>query len=367
MAVPSAFVLSEEYALELIDSGMVFCGGMAEVFSKIPESEKQEAVSRMKIVILDSLPGNPGDISWQALEALGPVRTYKQTLYEQITERAGTADIIITNKCRLTAEVIRALPKLKLICVTATGFDNIDIVAARAQGIAVCNVPAYSTASTAQTSIALLLELTQQCGLHNSAVRAGEWTASPTFSFWKTPLVELAGKSILLAGSGNIGSAVGRIAEALGMTVRAAVLPGRPVLSGGPFERIALEQALPETDVLSLHCPLTDQTQGLVNDDLLCRMKPSALIVNAARGPVVVEQDVADALVQNRLGGYAADVLSREPPAADNPLLTAPRCIITPHLAWATREARQRLWDVIADNIKAFIAGTPQNVVNKNG
>ncbi len=318
----------------------------------------------MKIVILDTQPSNPGDISWKSLEALGSLTTYELSPPETIMDRAMEAEVLITNKCKLTAEVIRALPNLKLICATATGHDNIDSAAAREQGIAVCNVPAYSIASTAQTSIALLLELTQHCGLHSDAVHAGEWTTASAFCFWKTPLVELAGKNMLLIGSGNIGTAVGQIAVAFGMNVRSAVLPGRPGASGGPFPRVALDDALPDTDVFSLHCPLTDLTRGLVNADLLSRMKPSALIVNAARGPVVVEQDVADALHCGILAGFAADVLSAEPPPADNPLLGAPRCIITPHLAWATREARQRLWDVIAANVEAFMAGAPQNVVN---
>lgn len=318
----------------------------------------------MNIVILDTQPSNPGDISWAPLEALGQLQTYELSPPENIIDRAMEADVVITNKCKLTADIIGALPNLKLICATATGHDNIDSTAARGKGVAVCNVPAYSTASTAQTSIALLLELTQHCGLHSDAVHAGEWTNAPVFCFWKTPLVELDGKTMLLVGSGNIGSAVGRIAAAFGMTVRSAILPGRPATGSGPFERVALDDALPEADVLSLHCPLTDETRGLVNADLLKRMKSSAMIINAARGPVVVEQDVADALHNGTLAGYATDVLSAEPPPADNPLLGAPRCIITPHLAWATLEARQRLWDAIAANIQAFVAGIPQNVVN---
>lgn len=318
----------------------------------------------MNIVILDTLPGNPGDISWSSLEVLGSLKTYEISPIETILERAAEADILITNKCKLSAEIINALPRLKMISVTATGFDNIDGIAARKKGVTVCNVPAYSTASTAQTSIALLLELTQQCGLHNQSVHAGEWTDSPTFSFWKTSLIELSGKSMLLVGSGNIGTAVGKVAAALGMTVYSAILPGRPERKEGFFERIELHRALPETDVLSLHCPLTDLTQGLVNAEFLSRMKSSALIVNVSRGPVVVEQDVATALQKGTIAGFATDVLSAEPPAADNPLLSAPNCIITPHLAWATREARQRLWDVIAENVRAYMKQKPQNVVN---
>ena len=319
----------------------------------------------MNIVSLDTLPGNPGDISWNPLQALGQLGTYDACPPEKIIACATEADVVITNKCKLTAEVIRSLPKLKLICVTATGYDNIDCRAAAEQGVTVCNVPAYSTASVAQTAIALLLELTQHCGGHSAAVHAGQWTRASAFSFWQHPLVELADKSMLIVGPGNIGTMTGRVAAALGMKVRSAVLPGRPVDGSGPFERIALDEALPETDVLSLHCPLTDLTRGLISSARLRRMKSSALIVNVARGPVVVEQDIAEALHAGMIAGYATDVLSSEPPPADNPLLGAPRCIITPHFAWATFESRQRLWDVVAANIKAFIASAPQNVVSR--
>lgn len=318
----------------------------------------------MKIISLDTLPGNPGDISWEPLKALGRLVTYDACPPEKIIACATDADVIITNKCKLTAEIIRALPKLKLICVTATGYDNIDCRAATEQGVTVCNVPAYSTASVAQTAIALLLELTQHCGGHSAAVHAGQWTRASAFSFWQHPLVELADKSMLIVGTGNIGTMTGRVAAALGMKVRSAVLLGRPVSKDGSFQRVALDEALPETDVLSLHCPLTDLTRGLINAERLRRMKSSALIVNVARGPVVVEQDMAEALRDGVIAGYATDVLSSEPPAADNPLLGAPHCIITPHFAWATFESRQRLWDVVAENIKAFIAGIPQNAVN---
>lgn len=318
----------------------------------------------MNIVILDTMPGNPGDISWAPLEALGRLQTYEASPAGMIVKNAENAEVIITNKCTLTGEIIDALPDLKLICVTATGHDNIDLPAASAHNVTVCNVPAYSSASTAQTSIALLLELTQHCGTHSEAVHAGEWTRAKAFSFWRHPLVELAGKNMLLVGTGNIGSTVGRIGAALGMTVRSAILPGRPSTKDGPFERIALDDALPETDVLSLHCPLTDLTRGLVDSKLLCRMKSTSFIVNGARGPVVVEEDIADALTSGTIAGYATDVLSTEPPAADNPLLGAPRCIITPHFAWATLESRQRLWDAVAANIQAFVDKAPQNTVN---
>lgn len=318
----------------------------------------------MNIVSLDTLPGNPGDISREPLNALGRLITYDACPAEKIISCAAAADVIITNKCKLTAEILRALPKLKLICVTATGYDNIDCRAAAEQSVTVCNVPAYSTASVAQTAIALLLELTQHCGGHSAAVHAGQWTRASAFSFWQHPLVELADKSMLIAGTGNIGAMTGRVASALGMKVRSAILPGRPAGGTGPFERVALDEALPETDVLSLHCPLTEQTRGLLNAARLRRMKSSALIINVARGPVAVEQDIAEALRTGVIAGYATDVLSTEPPAADNPLLGAPHCIITPHFAWATFESRQRLWDVVAANIKAFISGSPQNVVS---
>ncbi len=315
------------------------------------------------IVILDAFTANPGDQSWVGLETLAPLSTFERTEEEAIVARAAGATLVLTNKTPLTAATINALPSLRYIGVLATGYNIVDVGAARARGIVVSNVPAYSTASVAQVVLALLLELTHRTGHHAEVVRAGRWSACPDFSFWDFPLVELAGRTFGIVGYGQIGRAVGRIAAALGMKVIATKSDDRPGRDG-EVELVPMEVLFREADVISLHCPLTPKTQGLVNAERLAQMKPGALLINTGRGPLIVEQDLADALNAGRIAGAGLDVLSAEPPPASNPLLTAKNCLITPHFAWATREARGRLIEIATENVRAFLAGTPRNVVN---
>lgn len=306
----------------------------------------------MKIVFLDAYTLDPGDNPLTAISALGTLDRYERTPRAQIIERAGDADVIIANKTEIDAELIAKLPKCKLISVTATGYNIIDVKAARAANIAVCNVPAYSTDSVAQFTFALILELCHHVGLHSESVKAGDWVRSPDFCYWKSPLIELAGKSIAIVGFGRIGERTAEIARAFGMKV-VAVKRNDPV-----------HEAIKAADFVSLHCPLTDATKGLVNKTFLSHMKKSAFLINTSRGPLVVEQDLADALNAGTIAGAGVDVVSAEPMKAGHPLLAAKNCIITPHIAWCALEARQRLAKVTADNIASFIAGSPINVVN---
>lgn len=317
-----------------------------------------------KVVVLDACPADSGDMDWSAIQALGDVTIYEATTPEQVNERVAEAEVVYTNKVKMPASAFEAAPKLKFISLFATGFDQIDLEAARARGVVVSNSPGYSSASTAQTAVALLLELTQSVGAHDAAVKAGDWTNSPTFAFWNQRLIELDGKTLVLVGTGSIGTKVGHICEAMGMKVISAQLPGRESGGESPFPRVPLDEALPQADVVSLHCPATPQTKGLVDAAFIAKMKPLALIVNTARGVVINEADVASALKDGRLAGFAADVLSVEPPSADNPLLSAPNTVITPHIAWASVESRRRLFEISAENLEAFLAGTPQNVVS---
>ena len=315
-----------------------------------------------RIVILDGYTLNPGDLDWASLGALGDLTIYDRTPAELTLERAAGADVLLTNKAPLPRAVIEALPDLKFIGVLATGYNVVDITAAKERGIPVTNVPGYGTAAVAQHVFALLLELTQRTGLHSDSVRAGDWTKSPDWCYWRTPLVELAGLTIGIVGYGAIGKAVTRIAQGFGMKVLAAARTQRKDEEGVRFTSV--DELFRQADVVSLHCPLTPETQGMVNAARLATMKPAAFLINTGRGPLVVEQDLADALRNAQLAGAAVDVLSTEPPAADNPLLTAPHCLITPHLAWAARASRQRLMDAVAENVRAFLAGAAVNVVN---
>ena len=320
-------------------------------------------IQNMNIVILDGVPLNPGDLDWQPLRELGELTVYDHTAPEQLAERIADAEIIFTNKVKIPADAFEAAPQLKLISVLATGYDVIDLPAARKHHVTVCNVPSYSAAFTAQTAIALLMELTHHVGLHADAVRAGAWSAQKYFSFWKTPLVELDEKVLLLVGTGNIGSRVGEIANAFGMKVLAAQLPGRQS-SKSTFDRIPLKEGLAQADVVSLHCPLTDQTRHLINAERLMQIKRSAFLINTARGALVDETALAVALQNDAIAGYAADVVDGEPPRQDNPLLKAKNAIITPHFGWASRECRQRLLNVSEQNVRAFLNNAPQNVVS---
>lgn len=316
----------------------------------------------MNIVYLDGYTLNPGDLSWEPLEKLGTLTVYDRTAPEEIVERAAQADAILTNKVVLDAQILAQLPQLKYVGVTATGYNIIDVQAARAQGITVTNVRGYSTPAVAQHTFSLLLALTNHTELHSQSVRSGDWATAIDWCYWNTPLVELSGKTLGLIGLGDIGTQVARIALALGMRVVAHRKSSAPADEG--VELVELEYLFRESDVVSLHCPLTDETSGLINANSLATMKPTAYLINTGRGGLIREQDLADALNSGRLAGAAVDVLSTEPPQADNPLLTAQNCIVTPHIAWAFNESRRRLMQLTAENIAAFQQGTPSNVVS---
>lgn len=316
----------------------------------------------MKIVYTDAHTLNPGDLDWAPIQALGDVTFYERTTPDQLLERIKEADAVLTNKVKLNRETITQLPQLRYIGVTATGYDIIDVATAREQGIVVTNVKGYGTDSVAQHTFALLLELTLHVGRHSASVHAGDWVNSPDFSYAKSPLVELAGKTLGLVGYGDIARKVAAIGQAFGMTV----LVNRRS-DNQPSERgityVDRPTLFAQSDVVSLHCPATPDTIGFVNRDLLAQMKSTAYLLNTSRGSLLNEADVADALKEGRIAGAGLDVLAIEPPRSDNPLLTAQNCVITPHIAWASYEARQRLMDEVADNLQAFLAGTPKNKV----
>ena len=317
----------------------------------------------MKITILDGYCLNPGDLSWDAMRQFGEVQVFDRTRLEEVPERAAGAAIALTNKTPLPGHVLRQLPELRYIGVLATGYNVVDLEAARERGIVVTNIPTYGTASVAQLVFALLLELCHNVKLHADAVRAGEWTHNPDWSFWKSPLMELWGKTMGIVGFGRIGRQTGRIADAMGMRVIAndTYHGDEPTYPG--FRWASVEEVLRESDVVSLHSPLFPETRGMINAASLKLMKPTAFLINTSRGPLVVEQDLADALNAGRLAGAGLDVLSVEPPTEHNPLLSARNCLVTPHIAWATKEARGRLMDRAVENIAAFLAGEPRNVV----
>jgi glycerate dehydrogenase len=317
----------------------------------------------MKIVVLDGYALNPGDLSWDSLKQLGEVEIHDRTPEELVVERVDKADVVLTNKTPLSQAALSQLPALKYIGVLATGYNIVNTQAARERGIVVTNIPTYGTASVAQFAIALLLELCHHVGLHAEAVRNGEWSRNPDWSFWKTPLIELSGKTIGIVGFGRIGRQTAAIAAALGMRVVAndAVEAGAPDYPG--FKWMPLDQIVSEVDVLSLHCPLFPENKGMINSERLGRMRRSAFLLNTSRGPLVVDQELADALNDGVIAGAALDVLSLEPPIASNPLLSAKNCIVTPHMAWATKEARSRLLDIAVENVRAFVEGRVVNAV----
>lgn len=320
----------------------------------------------MKIAILDAHTANPGDLDWSAFETVGQCQIYDRTPVPQIAGRAADAEIIITNKTVLSRDTILALPKLRYIGVIATGYNVVDTAAASERGIAVTNVPGYSTPAVAQAVIAMLLELTNHTAHHAATVRDGRWSQCPDFCYWDHPIIELRDRTLGLIGFGDIGSAVARIALAFGMKVIAA----RRTWAMPPPDGVvpaSVEEVFRRGDVISLHCPLTDDTRHVINADNLARMKPSAFLINTARGPLVDEHALAAALDEGRIAGAALDVLSAEPPPASNPLLRAKNCLITPHLAWASRESRARLIAAAATNLRAFLDGNPVNVVNPTG
>jgi glycerate dehydrogenase len=317
----------------------------------------------MKIVILDGYTLNPGDLDWAPLHQLGNVTVYDRSREDEIVERAADAEIILVNKVVLSEKILDQLPNVKYIGVMATGFNNIDITAAQKHNITVTNVKAYGPASVAQQTFALLLALVNHAELHNQSVFNGEWVSSPDFCYWKTPLTELAGKTMGLVGLGDIGSQVAKIALAFGMEVVA--YRKNPVKTeNDDIKMVSLEELFRSSDVVSLHCPLTEETKGLINAERMSWMKPNAVVLNTGRGPLINEAELAEALRNGTIAGAGLDVLSVEPPKPDNPLLSAPNCIITPHVAWATFEARKRLLQMVADNLESFIAGKPRNVVS---
>jgi glycerate dehydrogenase len=316
----------------------------------------------MRIVILDGYSANPGDLSWKELEQMGEVTVYDRTSPSETVQRAADADIVLTNKVVLDREKIVQLPRLKYIGVLATGYNVVDIEAAHERGIIVTNVPAYSTESVAQMVFAHLLTVTNHTEHYAIQNRSGRWTANPDFCYWDFPHMELAGKTFGIVGLGNIGRRVAEIALAFGMKVKAMTSKSQDQLPAG-IEKADLQTLLSSADVLSLHCPLTDKTRHLINDDTLRQMKPTAILINTGRGPLVDDQAVADALQEGRLAAFCADVLTTEPPASNNPLLSQPNAFITPHIAWASIEARIRLLQVAIDNVRAFIYDKPQNVV----
>lgn len=315
-----------------------------------------------KIVVLDGYNLNPGDLNWAALQALGEVAIYDFTTPEEIVERSKGAAILLVNKAVIHRQIMQLLPDLQCIVVTATGYNNIDAAAARERGITVCNAVGYSSEAVVQHVFALLLELSNAVSRHHDSVQAGDWAAQRSFCYTLQPIHEIAGKTMGIYGFGNIGRRVGEVAQAFGMRVLATHKhPERDARPGVRF--VPIEQLFEESDVISLHAPLSAANTGIVNAALLSRMKPSALLINTGRGGLVNEEDLLEALQKGILAGAGLDVLSIEPPAADHPLIGAPNCLVTPHVAWASVQARQRLMDICVQNVQAFLNGAPQNVV----
>lgn len=312
----------------------------------------------MKICILDGYSLNPGDLDWSPVERLGDVTLFDRTPADKIVERAADADIVLTNKVPFSADTLRQLPRLRFICVLATGYNIIDTEAAARQGVVVANIPAYSTMSVAQMAFAHILNITNHVASYAREVADGKWTNCTDFCFWDSALTELAGKTMGIVGLGNTGMATARIAVAMGMKVVAMTSKSADTLPEG-ITPAPLDDVLASADVVSLHCPLTPSTRHLINAASIAKMKPSAILINTGRGPLVDEQAVADALNGGRLAAFGADVLSQEPPRGDNPLLSARNCFLTPHIAWATLEARTRLMSTATENVRQFIAGEP--------
>jgi glycerate dehydrogenase len=319
----------------------------------------------MKIVVLDGYTLNPGDLSWEDFKKLGQLVLYDRTPQDLIIERAIDAEIVITNKTPLTGTAIAALPKLKYIGVLATGYNIIDVLAARERHISVTNIPTYGTSSVAQMAFALILELCHHVASHSDSVMSGKWSSSKDFCYWDHPLTELCGKTLGIVGLGRIGQQTANIGQAFGMTIVAydSIHNDQTILADLKWAD-NLSELLSVSDVVSLHCPLLPETKGIINKESLRKMKNSAFLINTSRGPLVIDSDLADALNNNIIAGAGLDVLSTEPPAKDNPLFKAKNCMITPHIAWATKEARTRLMSSAADNLRSYMAGKPKNVVN---
>ena len=318
----------------------------------------------MKMVVLDGYTLNPGDLSWEELEKLGDLTVYDRTPQDLVVERMKDAEIVFTNKTVITDEILSMCPKVKYIGVLATGYNVVDVAAANKRNIVVTNVPAYGTDAVSQFTIALLLELCHHIGEHWASVRNGDWSSSPDFCYWKYPLIELAGKTMGIIGYGKIGQGTARIAKALGMNILAynrSPIKEEDIKDIG--KQVSFEELLRESDVISLHCPLFPETKGIINKDSISKMKDGVLIINTARGPLIAEEDLRDALISGKVAGAAVDVVSAEPIKEDNPLLSAPNIIITPHIAWAPKETRQRLMSIVVENLKAFIQGNPINTI----
>lgn len=319
----------------------------------------------MKIVVLDGYTENPGDLSWDALRQLGDCTVWERTAQNQVLERAADADVVLTNKVPLGRAEFDALPKLKFVGVLATGYNIIDLDAATDHNVVVTNIPAYSTNSVAQMVMAHLLNIVNQVQHYTDEVRSGKWSSCPDFCFYDTPVFELCGKTMGIVGLGHIGMAVARIAVSMGMKVLAYTSKDAAALPDGVEKALLLDDLFAASDVVTLHCPLTADTRHMVNAHRLGLMKKSAILINTGRGPLVDEQALADALNAGEIYAASVDVMSQEPPCADNPLLTARNCHFTPHIAWASKEARVRLMDIAVDNVRKFLAGQPVNVVNK--
>lgn len=317
----------------------------------------------MKIVVLDGFTLNPGDLSWEGLEKLGDLTIYDRTTLEEIVDRAYDCEIIFTNKTSLNRETLKKLPKLKYIGVLATGYNVVDVIEAKELGIIVTNTPAYGTAAVAQFVFALLLEICHQVGEHNELVKEGAWSSCKDFCFWNYPLIELSGKTMGIIGMGRIGRATATIALAFGMHILAYNPSKKKSLESDTFKYVELAKLYAESDVVNLHCPLNDTTSGMINKESISKMKDGVIIINTSRGPLIVEQDLADALNSGKVSGAAVDVMSSEPAQMNNPLMTAKNCLITPHIAWAPKESRERLMNIAVDNLVQFIGKTPINVV----
>ena len=320
----------------------------------------------MKIVVLDGYTLNPGDLDWEGFKKHGEVKVYDRTAYdtETVVKAIGDAEIVFTNKTPLTAAVLEKVSSLKFVGVLATGYNVVDIAVAKKLGIVVTNVPGYSTPAVAQITMAFILEMCHHIGDHNKEVKEGKWAKSMDYCYWSFPLIELAGKTLGIIGFGNIGQATAKLAQAFGMHILAIANSPKPELESATCQFTSLDYLLENSDFISLHCPLTEHTLGMINKNSIDKMKDGVMIVNTSRGPLVVEQDLADALHSGKIAGAAVDVVSVEPILEENPLLKAKNCIITPHIAWAPIESRTRLMNIATENLSQFLKGTPQNVVN---
>ena len=318
----------------------------------------------MRIVILDGYTENPGDLSWEGFSALGELTLYDRTAPEDVAARIGDADIVILNKTPLTRQTLEKCQNIRYVGVLATGYNIVDVAAAKERGIAVCNIPTYGTTAVAQMTIALLLEMCHHVGEHNRAVQAGQWASNPDWCFWNYPLVELYAKTLGIIGFGRIGQCVAGIAQALGMDILVYDTYENKALENAQLKYAPLDTLLAKSDVITLHCPLFPETQGIINRHSIAKMKDGAMLINTSRGPLVVEEDLAQALKSGKLSFAAVDVVSSEPIKSDNPLLGIDNMIITPHIAWAPKQSRQRLMDVAVENLRAFLNASPVNVVN---